>query len=109
MDDKRSSGRAKDLGDVEALMRRPRRPTRPRPRQHRERAAQSDGKKHLVFLIVLQLRHRWADGTTHLERDPLDFLGRLAVLVPRPRINLILYHGVLAVCGGSAHDVRGWS
>ena len=27
--------------------------------------------------------------------DPLEFLGRLAVLVPRPRINLLLYHGVL--------------
>ena len=27
--------------------------------------------------------------------DPIEFLGRLAVLVPRPRINLILYHGVL--------------
>jgi hypothetical protein len=46
--------------------------------------------------VRLQLRHRWADGTTHLEWDPVDFLGRLAVLVPRPRINLILYHGVLA-------------
>ena len=28
--------------------------------------------------------------------DPVEFLGRLAVLIPRPRINLILYHGVLA-------------
>jgi len=46
--------------------------------------------------VRLQLRHRWADGTTHLEWDPVDFLGRLAVLVPRPRINLVLYHGVLA-------------
>ena len=27
--------------------------------------------------------------------DPVESLGRLAVLVPRPRINLILYHGVL--------------
>jgi hypothetical protein len=45
--------------------------------------------------VVLQLRHRWADGTTHLRFDPLEFLGRLAVLVPRPRINLILYYGVL--------------
>jgi hypothetical protein len=26
--------------------------------------------------------------------DPVEFLGRLAVLVPRSRINLILYHGV---------------
>jgi hypothetical protein len=46
--------------------------------------------------VRLQLRHRWADGTTHLEWDGVDFLGRLAVVVPRPRINLILYHGVLA-------------
>ncbi len=46
--------------------------------------------------VRLQLRHQWADGTTHLEWDPVDFLGRLAVLVPRPRINLVLYHGVLA-------------
>jgi hypothetical protein len=44
---------------------------------------------------VLQLRHRWADGTTHLSFDALEFLSRLAVLVPRPRINLILYYGVL--------------
>jgi hypothetical protein len=45
--------------------------------------------------VRLQLRHRWADGTTHLVFEPLEFLGRLAVLVPRPRINLILYYGVL--------------
>jgi Putative transposase len=40
------------------------------------------------------LRHRTA--TTDLEFDPVAFLERLAVLVPRPRVNLILYHGVLA-------------
>ena len=45
---------------------------------------------------MLRLRQRWADGTTHVVFDPLEFLGRLAVLVPRPRIDLILYHGVLA-------------
>jgi hypothetical protein len=45
--------------------------------------------------VRLQLRQRWADGTTHLEFSPVEFLGRLAVLVPRPRINLVLYHGVL--------------
>ena len=27
--------------------------------------------------------------------DPVDFLSRLAVLVPRPRVNLAFYHGVL--------------
>ena len=45
--------------------------------------------------VRLQLRQPWADGTTHLVFDPVEFLGRLAVLVPRPRINLVLYHGVL--------------
>ena len=45
--------------------------------------------------VLLQLRHPWADGTTHLVFDPVEFLGRLAVLVPRPRINLLSYYGVL--------------
>jgi len=46
--------------------------------------------------VVLDLRRRWADGTTQLVFDPVEFLERLAARVPRPRINLILYHGVLA-------------
>ncbi len=45
--------------------------------------------------VVLRLCHPWWDGTTHLLFDPLGLLERLAVLIPRPRINLILYHGVL--------------
>jgi hypothetical protein len=45
--------------------------------------------------VRLELRRRWRDGTTDIVFDPVEFLGRLAVLVPRPRINLILYHGVL--------------
>lgn len=47
-------------------------------------------------LIWLTLRRRWADGTTHLRFDPLELLERLAVLTPRPQVNLILYYGVLA-------------
>jgi hypothetical protein len=45
--------------------------------------------------VRLQLRQPWRDGTTDVLFDPVEFLGRLAVLVPRPRINLMLYHGVL--------------
>jgi Putative transposase len=45
--------------------------------------------------VRLELRQPWCDGTTDVVFDPVEFLGRLAVLVPRPRINLILYHGVL--------------
>ena len=46
--------------------------------------------------VRLEFRRRWRDGTTALVFEPVEFLGRLAVLVPRPRINLVLYHGVLA-------------
>ena len=45
--------------------------------------------------VVLDLRHRWADGTTRLVFDPVELLERLAALTPRPRINLLLYYGVL--------------
>ena len=48
---------------------------------------------------------RTADGTTHVVFDPLEFLGRLAVLVPRPRVNTILYYGVLGVLGALEHVV----
>ena len=46
--------------------------------------------------VWLALRHRWADGTTHLKFDPVELLERLAALTPRPRINVILYYGILA-------------
>jgi hypothetical protein len=46
--------------------------------------------------VLLALRHQWTDGTTHLLFDPLELLERHAALTPRPRINLVLYYGVLA-------------
>jgi hypothetical protein len=46
--------------------------------------------------VAVQLRRPWGDGTTHLVFEPRAFLALLAVLVPRPRVNLLLYHGVLA-------------
>jgi hypothetical protein len=45
--------------------------------------------------VVLDLRHRWADGTTQLLFEPVELLERLAALTPRRRINLLLYYGVL--------------
>jgi hypothetical protein len=45
--------------------------------------------------VILDLRHRWADGTTYLVFEPQALLERLASLTPRPRINLLLYYGVL--------------
>ena len=46
--------------------------------------------------IAVALQRPWADGTTHLVFTPVELLERLVPLVPRPRTNLILYHGVLA-------------
>ncbi len=46
--------------------------------------------------VLLTLKTAWADGTRHLMFEPLEFLEKLAAITPRPRINLVLYHGVLA-------------
>ena len=43
-----------------------------------------------------ELKHPFRDGTTHFVFEPLEFLAKLAALVPRPRANLTRYHGVLA-------------
>ena len=46
--------------------------------------------------MVLQLKSAYKDGTTHIVMSPLEFMQRLAALVPRPRLHLIRFHGVLA-------------
>ena len=46
--------------------------------------------------IRLRLKTPWADGTRHLLFEPLEFLEKLAALIPRAHVNLVLYHGVLA-------------
>ena len=47
-------------------------------------------------LVVHRLKRPFRDGTTEFVFEPLDFLARLAALVPRPRSHLLRYHGVLA-------------
>jgi hypothetical protein len=46
--------------------------------------------------ILLRLKTPWKDGSTHIVYEPLDFIAKLAALVPRPHKNLVVYHGVLA-------------
>lgn len=60
------------------------------------RAPLASDRLHLTHdgRVRMALRQPWRDGTTALVFDPVEFLGRLAVLVPRPRINLLLYYGV---------------
>ncbi len=47
-------------------------------------------------LVRYQLKTPYRDGTTHVFFEPLDFLARLAALVPKPRVNLTRFHGVFA-------------
>jgi hypothetical protein len=42
------------------------------------------------------LKTPYRDGTTHVSFEALDFLSRLAALVPNPGVNLTRYHGVFA-------------
>ena len=53
-------------------------------------------KRNRAGQVVLQLKSAYQDGTTHIVMSPLEFLQRLAALVPRPRLHLIRFHGVLA-------------
>ena len=46
--------------------------------------------------VVYKLKKAYDNGTTHIVLNPLDFLSRLASLVPRPRVNLVRFHGVFA-------------
>ena len=54
--------------------------------------------------VRYQIKTPYQDGTTHVIFEPLDFIARLAALVPKPRVNLTRYHGVFAP--NSSH--RAW-
>jgi Putative transposase len=43
--------------------------------------------------VELKLKTPWRDGATHHVMSPLEFMQRLAALVPRPRLHLIRFLG----------------
>jgi hypothetical protein len=45
---------------------------------------------------MYRYKRPFRDGSTHVVLEPLDFIARLAALVPRPRLNLTRFHGVFA-------------
>ena len=55
---------------------------------------------------MLKLKTPWRDGTTHLVMSPLEFMQRLAALVPRPRLHLIRFHGLLAPSSTTSAKLR---
>ena len=46
--------------------------------------------------ISYELKTPYKNGTTHVVFEPLDFIARLAALVPKPRFHLTRFHGVFA-------------
>jgi hypothetical protein len=47
--------------------------------------------------VRYQLKMPYSDGTTHVIFEPLDFIAKMAALVPKPRVNLTRFHGVFAL------------
>jgi len=45
--------------------------------------------------VVYRYKRPFRDGSTHVILEPLDFIARLAAPVPRPRLNLTRFHGIL--------------
>jgi hypothetical protein len=46
--------------------------------------------------VRYRLKSPYRDGTMHIVLEPLDFIARLAALVPPPRVHLTRYHGICA-------------
>jgi|TARA_B110000503_G_scaffold110558_1_gene165447 hypothetical protein len=46
--------------------------------------------------VIVSLKTPYDDGTSHVVLSPMEFMGRLAALVPKPRVNLTRFHGVFS-------------
>lgn len=45
--------------------------------------------------VIYRFKKPWDDGTTAMKLTPMELMERLVALVPRPRVHLTRYHGVL--------------
>ena len=46
--------------------------------------------------LIYRLKKAYSDGTTHVKFSPLELIEKLVALIPRPRMHLVRYHGILA-------------
>ena len=49
--------------------------------------------------VLLRLRRPWGDGTRAIRFEPGELLEKLAAMVSRPRVNLLISHGAFAARG----------
>ena len=45
--------------------------------------------------VIYKFKKPWSDGTTAIKMTQMEFMERLAALVPRPKIHLTRFHGAL--------------
>jgi hypothetical protein len=45
--------------------------------------------------VIYKFKKTWSDGTTAIRMMPMELMEKLAALVPRPRVHLTRFHGVL--------------
>jgi hypothetical protein len=45
--------------------------------------------------VIYRFKKPWDDGTTAMKLTPMELMERLVALVPKPKIHLTRYHGVL--------------
>jgi hypothetical protein len=58
--------------------------------------------------VLLRLRRPWRDGTRAIRFEPSELLEKLAAMIPRPRANLLIYHGAFAPRGCSRECTVDW-
>ena len=88
------AARADERGKLERLCR-----TISRPALSEERRSLTGG-GHVRY----ELKTPYSEGTTHVLFEPVDFIARLAALLPKSRVNLTRLHGVFAP--NSAHRAQ---
>jgi hypothetical protein len=49
--------------------------------------------------VLLRLRKPWRAGTRAIRFEPSELLEKLAAMMPRPRVNLLIHHGAFAPRG----------
>ena len=54
--------------------------------------------------VRYELKTPYRNGTTHVIFEPMDFMAKLAALVPNPLVNLTRFHGIFAP--NSKHRVQ---
>ena len=58
--------------------------------------------------VLLELKTPFWDGTTHIVFEPLELLEKVAAIIPRPRVNQLIYHGLLGPHAAWRKEIVGY-